>query len=308
MDIPTYDQFVFPLLQILARHLDGIKARDAYEAAADTLGLTPEARAEILPSGLQPVYQNRIGWAHDRLKRRGLSTSPRRGEWKITDKGLAFLNKHADGVGGNVLRALTHVDPGSRASGGGKAALSPPTMSESVPIEKLSPEEQIDAAITELNANLSQDLLEIIQNASPAFFERLVLDVLHAMGYGGSRDALVETGGTGDGGIDGIVTLDKLGLEKVYVQAKRWFGKNVGRPDIQTFYGALAGRRARKGVFITTSDYSPDARSYAAQVSDSIVLVDGAQLTAFMIDYGVGVAIQRTIKIGRIDSDYFEPS
>ncbi len=223
----------------------------------------------------------------------------------MREEGLAFLSKHADGVGDPVLRALTHVDPGSRASGGKPRS---PAMTEPMASDKLSPEERIDAALTELNANLSQDLLDIIQSASAAFFERLVLDVLHAMGYGGSRDALVETGGTGDGGIDGIVTLDKLGLEKVYVQAKRWFGKNVGRPDIQTFYGALAGQRARKGVFITTSDYSPDARSYAAQVSDSIVLVDGAQLTAYMIDYGVGVSIQRTIKIGRIDSDYFELS
>jgi restriction system protein len=171
---------------------------------------------------------------------------------------------------------------------------------------KHSPEERIDSAISELNDSLSEELLGIVLNSPPEFFERLVLDVLHAMGYGVSRADLDPTGGSGDGGIDGIITLDKLGLEKIYVQAKRWSTGTVSRPDIQGFFGALAGKRATKGVFITTSAFSAGARDYAAQVSDSLVLVDGQQLTELMMEYGVGVTIQRTVKIGRVDSDYFE--
>lgn len=305
MAIPNYDQFVFPLLAVLGEHRDGIRARDAYDAVAARVGLSPAARAELLPSGQQAVYQNRIGWAHDRLKRQGMSDSPKRGEWRITEMGLAFLAAHPRGISEEELRELTHVVVGSRASPGKHKR---GDEDELIADPKRSPEERIDRAIGELNESLSRELLEMIRGSSPDFFERLVLDVLHAMGYGGSRDDLEVTGGPGDGGIDGIVTLDRLGLEKVYVQAKRWFEKGVGRPDLQGFYGALAGRKARKGVFITTSDFSPDARTFATQVSDSIVLVNGELLTALMIEYGVGVSIQRTVKIARVDSDYFEPA
>jgi restriction system protein len=305
VEIPTYDQFVFPLLRVLAAHPDGIRARDAYEAAADRLGLSPEARSVLLPSGLQTIYQNRIGWAHDRLKRQGLSISPKRGEWRITAQGLAYLAAHPDGIDEAELRELTHYQVGSKATPGQPESRD---EDEVVSSSKRSPEERIDSALTELNESLAQEILDMIQGSPPAFFERMVLDVLHAMGYGSTQDDLEVSGGSGDGGIDGVVTLDRLGLEKVFVQAKRWFGHNVGRPDIQSFYGALAGRRARKGVFITTSDFTAEARSFAAQMADSIVLVDGSQLTAFMIQYGVGVTNQRTIKIGRVDSDYFDLS
>lgn len=301
MDIPTYDQFIHPLLCVLAEHHDGIRARDAYEAVADTVGLTEEARDELLASGQQAIYQNRIGWANDRLKRQRLAMSPKRGEWRITEAGRTFLAAHPDGIDEATLRELTHVERGSQAAPKRKAQQADAEAAAS----KASPEERIDAAISELNESLSAELLDMIMGATADFFERLVLDILHSMGYGVSRQALDQVGGVGDGGIDGIVTLDRLGLEKVYVQAKRWQG-NVGRPEIQAFYGALAGRRAHKGVFITTSDYTADARGFARNVSDAIVLVDGAQLTAFMIEYGVGVSSQRLVKIGRVDSDYFE--
>lgn len=156
----------------------------------------------------------------------------------------------------------------------------------------------------ELNDSGASELLDLIGNASPSFFEHLVLDFLHALGYGTSRADLSKVGGSGDGGIDGIISLDRLGLEKVYVQAKRW-PNNVGRPEIQGFFGALAGRHAMKGVFITTSSFSREARDYAQQVSDSIVLPDGSRLARLMIEHGVGVT-HRPLKIAQVDSDYFE--
>jgi restriction system protein len=276
----------------------------ACDLVADDVDLSPEARQAMLPSGLQQIFRNRIGWAHDRLKRRGLSEAPKRGTWRITTEGKEFQARHPGGIDENTLREITHYEPGSRASLG-KPALPPIDV---LP-DTQSPEERIDGAVLELNESLAAELLEQIMSAPPEFFERLVLDVLHAMGYGVTRADLEETGGSGDGGIDGIITLDKLGLEKVYVQAKRWASGNVvGRPQIQGFYGALAGRRARKGVYISTSSFSAEARVYAANVSDSLVLVDGAQLTALMIEYEVGVAIQRSVKIGRVDSDYFDQS
>jgi restriction system protein len=173
-------------------------------------------------------------------------------------------------------------------------------------VEVRSPDELIDSAARELHDSLSRDLLEQIAAGSPTQFEQLVLDVLHAMGYGAKQSDLERTGASGDGGIDGIITLDRLGLEKVYVQAKRWTSGTVGRPEIQKFFGALAGRRATRGVFITASTFSGEAKDYARQVSDSIVLIDGCRLASLMIEYGVGVTVQRTIKIAKIDSDYFE--
>lgn len=302
MDIPAYDQFVFPLLRVLASRPDGVPAREAFELVADAVHLSPEARQALLPSG-QLIYCNRIGWAHDRLKRHGLSESPKRGSWRVTQAGREFLARYPTGLDEKTLRQVTHVEPGSRATSGRERRATEPTAA----VAHQSPEERIDGAILELNDSLAAELLDEIMSAPPAFFERLVLDVLHAMGYGVTRADLEETGKSGDGGIDGIITLDRLGLEKVYVQAKRWArGNVVSRPQIQAFYGALAGRRARKGVYITTSTFSGEARDYASSVSDSLVLVDGDQLTSLMIEYGVGVAIQRTVKIGRVDSDYFD--
>ncbi|MCL2779816.1 MAG: restriction endonuclease [Polyangiaceae bacterium] len=201
-----------------------------------------------------------------------------------------------------TIDALAIIPRGSTVANASEAARK--TEDATHLVEPKSPEERIDDAIEELNASLSQDLLTTIADASPVFFERLVLDLLLAMGYGASRTDLQQVGGSGDTGIDGIIALDRLGLEKVYVQAKRWKA-NIGRPEIQGFYGALAGRRARKGVFITTSDFTREAKEYAQSVSDSIVLVDGTTLAALMIERGVGVS-HKVLKIARLDGDYFE--
>jgi restriction system protein len=302
MSIPSYDVFISPLLQVLAAHPKGLRARDAYEAVADAIGMSDADRATMLPSGVQPIYQNRLGWAHDRLKRAGYSESLQRGFWRLTDGGRAFAAAHPNGLDEKTIERLALVAKTSKMG-----EVQPPLPSAAAAIaamERQSPEERIDEAIEELNESVSRDLLALISNASPAFFERLVLDLLLAMGYGATRDDLQQLGGSGDGGIDGIVALDRLGLEKVYVQAKRWKA-TVGRPEIQGFYGALAGKRARKGVFITTSDFSREAREYAQQVSDSIVLVGGQRLAQLMIAHGVGVT-HKPVRVARVDGDYFE--
>jgi restriction system protein len=168
-----------------------------------------------------------------------------------------------------------------------------------------SPDERIDAALRELHHAVAADLLERILAAPPAFFEELVLDLIHALGYGTSADDLEHVGATADGGIDGIISLDRLGFEKVYVQAKRW-QHSVGRPEVQAFFGALAGRKARKGVFITTSTFTREAKLYGDQISESVVLIDGARLTTFMIENGVGVTHYRVLRLPRVDGDYFD--
>lgn len=303
MPVPSYHLLIEPLLRFLAANPDGVKASAAYEAVANDVGLTDEDRAKLLPSGAQEVYKNRIGWANDRLKRAEFAESPRRGWWQITQAGIEFAQKYPDGVPKDEIDSMRKVARTSKLKQSDDEDAPTATL-EDDDADTQSPEERIEHALKELTDSVGADLLSDILKVSPSFFERLVLDVLHAMGYGTSRSDLQQVGGSGDGGIDGIISLDRLGLEKVYVQAKRW--KNtVGRPEIQGFFGALAGRRANKGVFITTSGYTREAREFANQVSDSIVLVDGKRLTALMIEHGVGVS-HKLLRLPKMDSDYFE--
>ncbi len=301
MAVPTYDEFIPALLHVLAAHPDGMRSRDAYEAVAEKTQLAAADRALLLPSGGQAVYQNRIGWAHDRLKRAGYSTALRRGFWKITERGAALAAGNPKGLSRETLDGIAFLARSSKVADG---ATNPAVQRTEPPPPLAGPEERIDDAIEELHDSVARDLLAMIGDGSPAFFERLVLDLLLAMGYGASRSDLQQVGGVSDGGIDGIITLDRLGLEKVYVQAKRWKG-TVGRPDVQGFFGALAGRRARKGVFITTSTYTAEARGFAESVADSMVIVDGRELAAYMIEHAVGVS-HRTVRMARLDGDYFE--
>jgi restriction system protein len=306
MPVPTYDQFIEPLLRYLAEHPDGSIASDACEAVATRAGLSPEDRLEMLPSGAQAVYRNRIGWAHDRLKRSGLSSRQRRGFWKLTGAGVAFAATHGS-LPENELQGLAIFHRTTRlasATDGTSCAPAAGTLEPSISVTQESPEERIDAAISELRESVARDLLELIGHAPPEFFEYLVLELLHAMGYGTNRSDLQRVGGPGDGGIDGIISLDRLGLEKVYVQAKRW--KNtVGSPDIQGFMGALQLQSATKGVFITTSGFTKDAKDAAARARGTIVLVDGEMLTSLMIDHGVGVS-HKPLRVPKVDNDYFE--
>jgi restriction system protein len=300
--IPTYDQFIEPLLRYLAEHPQGAITRDIQEALADRLGLTAEQRAIALPSGAQAMYKNRIGWAHDRLKRSGLSTSPRRGYWQLTSEGFAFASANPTPLPAAKLDELTAVDRESRLSApdDASATSAPPLAAQP---ETESPDDRLVRALDEISQAVATELLETIGHATPQFFEVLVLDLLHAMGYGTSRSDLQHVGKSGDGGIDGIISLDRLGLEKVYIQAKRW-QQSIGRPDIQGFHGALAGQRAKKGVFITTSAFTPHALEFARSV-EGIVLIDGTRLASLMIEHGVGVS-HKVVKVPKVDSDYFE--
>ncbi|MGJ0223534.1 restriction endonuclease, partial [Streptococcus pyogenes] len=268
MAVPTYDNFIEPILRYLVEHPNGVDAKKAHEAAAAALGLNAQDREQLLPSGSQPMYKNRAGWAHDRLKRAGLSSSPKRGFWKVTTEGINFAKLHTAPFGPDLIEklALGYVNvklkPEVSSQAGANGPVSAPSVSSSATV---SPDDRLGQALMELRQAAATELLEALAHASPAFFETIVLDLLHRMGYGASRADLQQVGGSGDAGIDGIISLDKLGLEKVYVQAKRW-QSTVGRPDLQAFYGALAGQKAKKGVFITTSGYTAQAVEFAKSV------------------------------------------
>ena len=307
MAVPTYDRFIEPILRFLATRPDGVPAREAHEAAAQALQISEADRQEVLPSGAQPVYKNRAGWAHDRLKRAGLSDSPRRGYWQLTSLGISYVAEHPDSLSADELTHLATGYMGVQLRASSKSGADVSTSSATSPAvtEALqgSPDDRLGQALSEMRRVVSEQVLETLGKVSPSFFETIVLDLLHRMDYGTKRDDLQRVGGSGDGGIDGVISLDKLGLEKVYVQAKRW-QSSVGRPEIQAFYGALAGQRAKKGVFITTSSYTTQAIDFARSV-EGIVLVDGARLAELMIDHEVGVSA-RTVKLPKIDSDYFD--
>jgi restriction system protein len=303
MPVPTYDLFIEPVLRYLAQHPDGALARDVHDAVADRLGLSESDRAELLPSGIQAVYKNRAGWAHDRLKRAGYSASLRRGFWRLTPEGAAFAQTTPGPLSEAAIEALTKYDKDVRLR---PSEADDEPASGSSPIEastKASPDDRLEQALGELRRAVAAELLEQLSQVSPQYFETIVLDLLHRMGYGASRADLQRVGGVGDGGIDGVISLDKLGLEKVYVQAKRW-QSGVGRPEVQAFYGALAGQRANKGVFITTSTFTNQALEFCRSV-ERIVLIDGARLAELMIDHEVSVTL-RPVKVPKLDNDYFE--
>jgi restriction system protein len=302
--IPTYDKFIDPVLRFLERNPGGVAAAAAYDAAANALGLTEEQKLRVLDSGAQ-VYKNRAAWAHDRLKRAGLSSSPRRGVWQLTEAGRSYVGDHPlpldDEEVGRIANGYLAVKLRSPADA---AVLDGPDSAELAhgsPV--LSPDDRLDSALAELKSATAAELLDCLLRVSPGRFEIIVLDILHRLGYGASRSDLLRVGGAGDGGIDGVISLDKLGLDKVYVQAKRW--KNtVGRPELQAFYGALAGQKAKRGVFITTSGFTPQAVDFVGSV-EGIVIVDGNRLVGLMIDNEVGVS-SRILRVPSVDSDYFD--
>lgn len=297
ISLPTYDQFIEPILRVLQQYPEGLRAAEVHDAAADYLQLTQEQRSELLSSG-QAVYKNRCGWAHDRLKRAGLSFSPRRGLWQLTNEGAVYASKHSSAIAEAEIQRIASSN------------LDAPIASKSskmVATDEIhanaSPDDQLEQALQALRQATAGELLEMLLAVTPSRFEVIVLDVLHGLGYGISRQDLQRVGGSGDAGIDGVISLDKLGLEKVYVQAKRWQG-TVGRPELQAFYGALAGQKAKRGVFITTSSFTAQALDFAKSV-EGIVLIDGERLVNLMMDTEVGVT-SRTLKVPSLDSDYFE--
>ena len=301
MAIPDYQICMLPFLRYLS---DGNEhsLREAEEALAEHFKLTPAERAELLPSGQQGVFKNRIGWARTYLKKAGLLEAPKRGIFKITVRGSEALASAPARIDAKYLEQFPEFIEFREIS---RPDLGVAVLPEPAP-SGTTPEEAIELAHQGLRKQLGQELLSRILSCSPTFFEQLVVELLVKMGYGGSRrDAGERIGQTGDGGIDGIIKEDRLGLDTIFIQAKRWQG-SVGRPEIQKFVGALQGQRAKKGVFITTSTYTAEAVDYASRIDTKVVLIDGKQLSGLMIDFDVGVSASASYVVKRVDSDYFE--
>lgn len=296
---------MLPLLRLIA---DGkeYSLKTLIEDLAASFKLTEEERAELLPSGQSFVFSNRAGWARTYLKKAGLLSAPRRGFLQITDRGLDVLSRKPTKIDANLLKEFPEfLDFHNFKREEGFVSTKDENTAET--LINQTPQELIDSAYRDIRASLAQELLEKIKALSPIFFEKLVLDLLLKMGYGGSiKDAGKATRLTNDEGIDGIIKEDKLGLDFIYIQAKRWTDNAVGRPDVQSFVGALDGQRATKGIFITTSNFSNNARDYVRTISKKVILINGQELAEYMIDYGLGVSTVQTFELKRIDSDYFE--
>ncbi len=290
-----------PLLELAA---DGKEHRtkDATEHVANALNLSFEERAETVSSG-QARYYNRVGWARAHLIKAGLLEAPKHGYLIITPAGRELLKNPPTVISDQYLR-----DHYPQFLENWKASKPADESSESqADTTDQTPEEQMESAYQQLKSSLADELLELVKASSPAFFERLVVRLLVKMGYGGTiKDAGKAIGGSNDEGIDGIIREDRLGLGNIYLQAKRYTAGNVGRPELQAFVGALTGKRARKGIFITTSSFSKTAEEYVDSIEPRIVLIDGRRLVDYMIDFGVGVSTTTGYEIKRVDSDFFE--
>ena len=299
--IPDYQTVMLPLLRLASDEQEH-SSRGAIEKLADQFKLSEQERKELLPSGRQATFDNRVGWARTYMKKAGLLESKRRGYFKITSRGLEALQKDPQTINVKYLEQYPEfVEFRTKRTVADK-----PTFSKEMQEEDTqTPEEAIETAYQAIRNNLASDLIQQIMECSPSFFERMVVDLLVKMGYGGTRkDAGQAVGQSGDEGIDGIINEDRLGLDVIYIQAKRWEG-SVGRPEIQKFVGALQGQRAKKGIFITTSSFSKQAVDYTSMIESNVVRIDGETLAKLMIDNNVGVSSIAAYEIGRVDSDYF---
>jgi len=296
MAIPDFQTIMLPLLRDLS---DGQEksSQDTISALAKEFTLSEQERKELLPSGQEPIFKNRVGWAKSYLGKAALIASPRRGYWSITQRGIDVLSKNPPKIDNRFLMQFPEFVAFK------KPIKAEPELKDSG--DDRTPADHLEYGYQEIRRELSDEILRRIKECSPDFFENLVVELLLKMGYGGSRhDAGRSIGRSGDGGIDGIIKEDKLGLDTIYIQAKRWEGV-VGRPEVQKFAGALQGQNAKKGIFITTSDFTKDAQDYVEKIENRIVLVNGALLAESMIDHDVGVAKVTSYEIKRIDSDYF---
>ena len=302
MAIPDYETLMLPVLQYVS---DGKEhpLKEITASMAEEFKLSAEEREQRIPSGQSTYIQNRTGWAKTYLKKAGLLASPKRGLIQITDRGREVLSRKPGRIDGDFLAQFQEFKDFQARSNSQQEA--EPIQAPS--IERQTPEETIEQSYMALRSQLADELLEQIKGCSSDFFERLVVDVIVAMGYGGTqRDAARATQRSNDGGIDGIIKQDRLGLDTIYIQAKKWDeSRPIHRPEIQKFAGALQGVRAKKGIFITTSSFSEGAREYVATIDSKIVLIDGTELAQLMIDHGIGVTPHQTYEIKRLDSDYF---
>ena len=300
MAIPDYQTCMLPLLKYAS---DGKihKLADAISAISDQFNLTTEERETLLPSGTQILIANRVAWAKTYLKKAGLLTDPKRAHFQITDRGRALMKENPSEINSKSLRKYEEFNEFQNKSNQKiheEKAIDYPVYS--------TPEEALEYGYQKLTENLTDELIKQIMSCPPPFFERLVVELLVKMGYGGSlKEAAKVVGKSGDAGIDGIIKEDKLGLDAIYIQAKRWDGV-VGRPEIQKFVGALDGQKARKGIFITTSSFTKEAIEYAKGTTVKVVLIDGERLADLMIENNLGVTTTMTYEVKRVDTDYFE--
>ncbi|HQV22094.1 MAG TPA: restriction endonuclease [Agitococcus sp.] len=299
--MPDFQSLMMPLLAFCAAGHD-VKNKDAIDYLSRLFRLSLVEQQQKLPSGRQKVFDNRVAWAKAHLKMAGLLEATERGIFKITPQGLALLHAPPPQLNLAFLQSI----PAYQYA---KSSRLPEALSPLLPVRDTqiqTPHEIIETAYQDLSFRLADELLDRIKHNTPTFFEKLVVELLLKMGYGGTRaDAGAAIGKSGDEGIDGIIKEDRLGLDAVYIQAKRW-KDTVGRPEIQKFVGALHGQRAKKGIFITTSRFSQEAEDYVAKIDNKIALIDGKSLCQLMIEYDIGVAPEVSYTIKRIDSDYFE--
>lgn len=299
MAVPGFQSFFKPLLEIAADRKEH-SMKEARELIANNMNLSEADLKELLPSGTQTKYDNRIAWAKSYFVQAKVLEAPRRAYFRITDRGLELLkkgynridikilNQYPEFVEFHTMKAASSTDNGQQ---------------DTLHLE--TPEETLQKAYQNIRSDLAAEILEKIKGNSPQFFERLVVDIMISLGYGGSRaDAGKSIGQSGDEGIDGIIKEDRLGLDVIYLQAKRWDG-TVGRPEVQKFVGALHGKRAKKGVFITTGRFSDDALRYVESIDPKVILIDGRTLTELIIDHGLGTSTTAKYEIKRIDTDYF---
>lgn len=299
MGVPDFQRIMLPLLK-LASDNNEHSVREARDILATEFQLTEEDRKELLPSGTQAVFDNRVGWSRTYLKKAGLLESKKRGHFNITEEGLKVIEQNPPKIDIDFLMQFpgyVQFRTGRNKKDKGKE--------DETPEEDLTPEETLEYSYQKLRDNVTQDLINSVKSCSPEFFEKLVVDLLLNMGYGGSRkDAGEAIGKSGDEGIDGIIKEDRLGLDTIYIQAKRW-ENTVSRPEIQKFAGALQGQQAKKGVFITTSNFSQGAMEFAAKIDSKVVLIDGERLAELMIDFNIGVSKIKSYYLKKIDTDYF---
>jgi restriction system protein len=301
MSIPTYEDLMLPILNILKDEKE-YSYHLLVEILSKEFNLTVEEKEKRIPSGQQTYIQNRTGWARTHLKKAGLVEYVSRGIYKITYDGLEVLKKEPSRIDNNFLRQFPHFVEWFDVK---KEKFTEPIIIGKPDYEN-TPDETLASAYQTIRNSLASEIIDRVKSCSPYFFERLVVELLVKMGYGGTlqeASALVTRKGS-DEGIDGIIKEDRLGLDVIYIQAKRW-ANVVGRPEIQKFAGALLGQQAKKGVFITTSNFTKDAEDYVKNLTSKIILIDGEQLAEFMIDYNVGVSTVTSYEIKRIDSDYF---
>ncbi|MCF7838064.1 MAG: restriction endonuclease [Candidatus Marinimicrobia bacterium] len=301
MAIPDFQSIMLPLLQFCA---DGIEHtnREALDALAKQFGLTEEEQKLLLPSGQQCVIDNRVAWARAHMKMAGLLENTKRGVFRITERGQDELRKNPEEINLRFLREFPEYREARDKHKENRQKQNSPSAEDQ---ENQTPSEQLEEAYQTIRENLASEILTQLKSSSPMFFEKVVVEVLVKMGYGGSRrDAGQAIGRSGDEGIDGIIKEDRLGLDIIYIQAKKWEDP-ISRPEIQKFAGALQGKRARKGIFITTSRFCDTAKAFASNIDNKIILIDGQQLAQYMIDFGVGVTTEAIYELKRLDSDYF---